>query len=246
MDDDTLKHQWVDAALFYARRPSPLTINSRKVHRNVNVSFYPDEGLTVADCGYTTHKMHDLERLYFHKESHATAVALWTQNKPHNVGFTTYAHLTKVSGIHGKQGPCLQCVTITRTARGPVANAVWRSTELLRKFAADLIFLRDLLLPAFGTIFEVRCEMHNCTIHPLDFLTIVPHIADPITEIERIRKGDAQFHRYAVRDMRDLLCGGTTNINFARAQRVKERFLEMIDPDVLRELRAYLVRTRKA
>jgi hypothetical protein len=241
MTEDDLKAQWIDVALSYARRPSPLIINSRKVHRNVHVTFYPDEGLTVEDCGYTARKMRDLDCLYFHKESHATAVALWTgDKKPHNVAFTTYAHLTKVSGIHGKQGPCLQCVTITRTPRGPVANAVWRSTELLKKFAADLILLRDVLLPAFGPIFELRCEMHNCTIHPLDFLTLVPHLADPISEIERIRKGDARFHHYAVRDMRDLLCGGKTNANFARARRVKKRFLEKIDPDVLREVRAYL------
>jgi hypothetical protein len=222
MTDDTLKHQWLDAALFYARRPSSLVINSRKIHRNARITFYPDDGLRLEDCGYTRAKMRALERLYLH-ESHAAAVALW-KTQPHNVAFSTYAHLSKISGIHGKQGPCLQAVTIPRTSRGPVANAVWRTTELFKKFAADIVFLRDTLLPPFG-VSEVRCELHNCTVHPLYFTILLPHIDDPVAELERIREGDAQFHRYAVRDMRDLLCGGKTNANFAQAQRVKAHCL---------------------
>src|SRR5262249_19548600 len=123
------------------------------------------------------------------------------------------------------------CVTVTRPS---MANVTWRSTEIFKKFPADLVFLRDSLLVPFGRVETVTCEIVNATVHPLYFANLIPHLADPVTEMEKVRRRDERFWRLAIRQAKDLLCGGTANANFAQAHRVNRHALGMMDPSILR------------
>ena len=77
-------------------------------------------------------------------------------------------------------------------------DVFYRTTELLKKFPADLVFIRDVLLEGFnfdGMKFEgMNCHFANITVHPAYFSTIIPHLDDPITELEKIKKKDLYFY----------------------------------------------------
>jgi hypothetical protein len=68
-----------------------------------------------------------------------------------SVGFTTYNHFlknspTKKSKRASVMGPCIQSVVITQHNKKQYSiDCFYRTTELLKKFPADLVFIRDVL-----------------------------------------------------------------------------------------------------
>jgi hypothetical protein len=194
-------------------------------------------------------KRSQLTNLYLHEESRAAALELWhrresnkkRRNKFQSVVFHCHAHDSKRAGISGKQGPCLSSVTVTNVWSGRVeVNAFWRSTNIFKHFAGDLVFLRDELLKPFGRISSVTCHIANVTVHPLYFLNLIPQLDDPLGELQKIEKSDPDFHQRLVDQTFDQVCGGTSNANFQSSQRVKKFALANIDPKTLKELKAYL------
>ena len=123
------------------------------------------------------------------------------------VSFNTFNHVIKGSrvlngqipedrGIGSVFGPCIQSVCITWLS--PDTSAVdvfWRTTEWFRKFPADLILILDHLLPPFNLKkFDITCHFANITIHPMTFISLIPSLEDPITDLDRIKKKDPYFH----------------------------------------------------
>jgi hypothetical protein len=242
---DDLKSEWRDHCLRLMGRQSDLYPHDRKVLRNQRITFELwDDSLSLEDLGYTNMKMAGLTRLYLHDESRAKAIELWQERKPgkmKHVAFHCFAHYTKRAGKDGEQGPCLNSVTVTSIVNGQVAvNVAYRSTEVIKKFPADLVFLRDVLLEPFGRIDSVTCDVANATVHPLYFLVVAAQLEDPVVELRKIEQRDARFHRAVKRQTSDLLCDGPMNKNFASAQRVKKFALARIDPKTLKELKAYV------
>jgi len=161
----------------------------------------------LEDLGFTPKKLKDLERSYLHLESRSVAVELWNRlrlrAKHGSVAFTTFNHLVKGgdsveeaeaarSRIASVQGPCIQSVVITWLAKDEVAvDAFHRSTELFKKFGADLIFIRDVLLIPFDfsemeTV--VTCHFANVTLHPGYWVTILALVGDPVECMEEVRQ----------------------------------------------------------
>jgi hypothetical protein len=243
--DENLRTEWVDNCLLLMKRRSDLYPHDRKIVRNWHITFEVwDDSLGFDDLGYTDKKGADLTRLYLHEESRAKALELWEERKPgkmKHVAFHCFGHYSKRAGVNGEQGPCLNSVTVTALPNGQVAaNIAYRSTDFLKKFAADLVFLRDVLLEPFGRIDSVTCDIPNVTVHPLYFLVPAVHLDDPAGELQKIERCDPRFHQAVKRQTDDLLNDGPMNRNFASAQRVKRFALERMDPKTLKELKAYL------
>src|SRR3546814_7634192 len=95
-------------------------------------------------------------------------------------------------------GPCIQAVTITQVKGGKngqyFIDCFYRTTELLKKFPADLVFIRDVLLKDFDfsgmEFLGMRCHFANITVHPQYFVTLIPHLDDPIAELEKIKRSE--------------------------------------------------------
>lgn len=246
-DDKSLKSEWLDHCLRLAGRPSDLYSKNRKILRNQHVSFgLWDDSLSLDDVGYTDKKLSDLERLYQHDESQAKALELWRgrrSDKFGSVAFHCFSHLTKRAGRTGEQGPCLLSVVISNPFGKTAVDVNYRSTELFKKFSADLVFLREVLLKPFGRIDTVTCNVANVTLAPLYFPTVIPHLDDPIAELEKLRQRDAKFHRLVVHESKDLLCGGTVNANFQSAQRVVRHVMEQTNPRIMNAVKTYLARS---
>jgi hypothetical protein len=239
---NNLKSEWLHHCLRLAARPSKEWPHERKILRNERMTFELDDSLHLADVNYTDLKMKALIRLYVHTESRDAALERWNERrkgKYTSVGLHTCNHLSKISGRVGTQGPCMLSLVVTDTGPEMDAHIAYRSTEFFKKFPADLVFVRDVLLQSFG-VTVVTFHFANVTVHPLYFPILFPLLDDPVAELRTLREKDERFWRVVVREATDLLCGGKRNANFMQAQRVAKSVLDRIDPTTLNELRGYL------
>jgi hypothetical protein len=259
----SLKLEWVDYCLGFAAEPADFYSGCRKILREKRMLFQQlDPSLTLADAGFTNHKMRYLMRAYMHEESLAVAVDLWArrrvQDKYGSVGVTCYNHFIKgggsISEVEAKKskrasvmGPCIQSFTVTYLDRRHYAvDVFYRTTELLKKFPADLVFLRDVLLPPFDfsnmALTEVNCHFANVTIHPMYFATVLPLIPEPVRALEVLRERDKYFHDWVVKWTARYVCDEFHRgiAKFAQALRVHKDARERILPDVLEQVQAYI------
>jgi hypothetical protein len=200
-----------------------------------------------------------LTRHYYHKESLGVAVQLWnkriTQGKYGSVSFTTFAHYVKGGSVDAKRskrasvfGPCIQSVVITLLdKRRYTVDVFYRTTELFKKFPADLVLIRDVLLAPFnfkGLEFRgLTCHFAGVTAHPMYFVTIIPHLHDPIATFEQLRQGgDKFFYDWVVKWTARYLCPqhGRGIQKFSQAVRVKMDAHRRIDKKTIRRLQTYL------
>lgn len=212
-----MRDEWAAMCIHFAEQPADFYSSARKILRGRQYSFGGlGPSLTMADAGFTRSKMTMLHRLYRHEESITEAKRLWNrrrgQDKYGSVGFTTYNHFVKAE--HGSKrssvmGPCIQSVTLTYlNDRTTAVDCFYRTTELFKKFPADLVFLRDDLLVGFdlGTVSRVTFHFANLTCHPMYFVTIIPALNDPIRALDRLERKDKYFFDWVVKWTARYLC----------------------------------------
>lgn len=258
-----MKDEWVREVIRLCRQPADFYSGCRKIIQRHQVTFddlWDDEDpLILEDAGYSSAKMAHLKRLYFHEESVEMALKLWDMRRAKasygSVSFTTYNHLLKndpdrKSKRASVMGPCIQGVAITQIKGGNKGkyciDAFYRTTEILKKFPADLVFIRDVLLEKFdfsGMEFGgMTCHFANVTVHPQYFVTAIPHMEDPIREMERIKKKDKYFYDWIIKWSARYLCEEHYRgiAKFAQALRVKVDADKRIKGKLRRELIEYL------
>jgi hypothetical protein len=256
MGSVTLKDEWVFRCLSLARKDADLwEAAQRKILRQRSITFeYWDDSLQLEDVGYKSAKLKQLERLYLNEESRAAAVELWMKRRCiaryGSVGFHCYNHFVKSAARDSEQGPCLQSVVITWLNKSEAGIDVgYRSTEWFKKFPADIVFLRDVLLEPFdlsGMQFTVTFHFANITIHPGYWATVLPHLPDPISVMERVREHDPQFHRVMFNWTRAYLCPehSASIAKHTQSLRVQKHVLAAIKGSRRRALQTYLRGTR--
>lgn len=239
-----MKDEWVHSVLRLSHREADFYSGCRKIHSGKSLVFHDlwdrKDPLVLEDAGYTKSKMSHLTRLYLHEESRTMAKVLWDERRKKtsygSVGFTCYNHLlkndpTKKSKRASVMGPCIQSVVITQVKGGKngqyFIDCFYRTTEILKKFPADLVFIRDVLLQGFDfegmEFLGMRCHFANITVHPQYFVTLIPHLEDPIEELEKIKKKDRYFYDWIIKWTARYLCEEHYRgiAKFAQALRVK-------------------------
>ena len=236
-----MKDNWIDHSLRLAALPADFFSGSRKILRNQHLTFRrikPD--LRMEDLGYTKSKTKMLIKNYVHEESKQVAIDLWEkrlgQRKYGSVGFTCYNHFVKGGSIDAKRskrasvfGPCIQSVNLTymEKEKSCEVDVFYRTTEFLKKFPADLVFIRDVLLDGFrfdtAPLKAVHFHFANVTMHPMYFVTLLPHLDDPIEEWLAIKEADEHFFNWSVKwTARYIIPDYHRGIQkFAQAMRVK-------------------------
>jgi hypothetical protein len=253
-----MKQFWIDSCLKLSATEADLYSGARKILRPIRLTYElrgSHDFLTMEDCGFTKSKMSMLVKNYYLKESIVAARKLWNEriekDKYGSVGFSCYAHYVKgdVKGATprgSKFGPCIQSVVLTYNKRKTQVDVFYRTTELLKKFPADLVFLRDVLLSEFNfqkaPIESITFHFANVTVHPMYWITLVPHLKDPIAELERIKKKDPFFHRWVVKWSARYVCNEYSNgiQKFAQALRVGLMAKKYIDKKKMKDLQKYL------
>lgn len=247
---------WLRACDELAKEQATFYSGARKILRGRQLFFGDlDPDLKLEHAGYTKSKQTLLTKLYLHEESRDVCLQLWQrrveQGKYGSVGFTTYNHLikndpTKKSKRASVMGPCIQSVCLTLTDKGETeVDVFYRTTELYKKFPADLVFLRDVLLTPFGITPQlITMHMANITLHPMYYVTTIPLQRDPIKSLERLKQQDRYFYDWTVKWTARYICPEYHRgiAKFAQAMRVHMDAEKRISADVMTELRAYLVK----
>lgn len=249
-----MKDEWVESCLSLAHVPGFYS-GARKIIRGQSLVFNDfSNDLHIKDCGFTQSKLTALRRLYLHQESVDAAVTQWerclSRKKYSSASFHCYNHYlksdpTKKSKRASVMGPCIQAVSLTLLNDKSVAvDAFYRTTELFKKFPADLIFIRDTLLPQFriDTLREVRFHFANITCHPMYFVTLIPHLSNPIKHLKELKKTDQRFFEWTVKWTARYVCKeyGRGIEKFSQALRVRKDALERIPERVMPKLQQYL------
>ena len=258
-----MKEEWADHVLRMSVRKADFYSGCRKIIRGKSLFFADlwdhEDPLVLEDAGYTKAKLAHLIRGYLHEESIEAAHKLWVLRRSKtsygSVGFTTYNHflkndMVKKSKRASVMGPCIQSVVITQVKGGKNAayfiDAFYRTTELLKKFPADLVFIRDVLLKDFDfsgmEFLGLTCHFANITVHPQYFVTLLPHLEDPIAELEKIKKKDLYFYEWIIKWTARYICEEHYRgiAKFAQALRVKMDADLRIKGKRRRELAEYL------
>lgn len=254
-----MRQQWLDYAIDLASQKESFYSGCRKIFRGEQFTIHsPGNDLAITDIGYTKSKLTILTRGYVHEESRGVAVKLWEgrllKRKYGSVGFHCFGHLVKggtLETVRSKRasimGPCIQSVSITLGSNGKTkVDLFYRTTELFKKFPADLIFIQQHLLSPFdfstAPIESWTFHFANVTCHPMYFVTLVPLLKDPIKELEALRKADLYFYNWTVKWTARFTCPEYHRgiAKFAQALRVKMAAEALIPPDVMSHLQDYL------
>lgn len=251
--------KWLSSSLELASEEGDLYSGARKILRNKVVTFSPEDiqdDLEIEDLGFTKTKLTLLKKGYYVEDAIKAAQMLWElclkKRKYRSVGFHCYNHLLKndpiKKSIRGSvMGPCIQAVTLTYLNDHTTAvDIFYRTTEYFKKFAADLIFIRDFLLPEFdfepAPICEVNMHFANITCHPMYFVTLMPHLDSPVKELKKLRERDPYFWEWVVKwTARYLVEEHFHGIEkYATGMRVRKAALELIPEFQQRKLVKYL------
>jgi hypothetical protein len=211
------------------------------------------DDMRISDCGFTKAKLTMLRRLYLHDESRSAALPLWErrveQDKYGSVGFHCFAHYvksdpTKRSKRASVMGPCIQSVSLTLLNDGRAAvDCFYRTTELFKKFPADLVFLRDELLAPFNlNLAQVTFHFANVTCHPMYFVTLIPHLANPMEQLDLLREQDRRFFDWTIKWTARYICDEYHRgiAKFAQALRVAKDARERIPAKMMAKLQKYV------
>lgn len=250
---------WVRTSLELSAEPADFYTGARKILRNKLITFQADEitdDLELEDIGYTRTKMTLLKKGYFVEEAIEVAKMLWELRKKKrkygSVGFHCYNHLLKNDPVKKSirasvMGPCIQAVTLTYLSDHTTAvDAFYRTTEYFKKFPADLIFLRDILLAEFdfeaAPIREINFHIAGITCHPMYWITLIPHLDKPIKELKKLKEIDPYFWSWVVKwTARYLVPEYFHGIEkYAQGMRVHKFGQEMIRERVKERLIKYL------
>jgi len=255
-----LKKEWLDHCFRLSLMKADLFSGARKILETRKLVFYDlwdeDDPLTLADCGYTRNKLGLLIKGYLHPESKAAALKLWEERrkKPSygSVGFTTYNHflkndIVKKSKRASVMGPCIQSVVITQLSKKAYKiDVFYRTTELFKKFPADLVFIRDILLDGFDfsgmEFMGMTCHFANVTIHPQYAATAIAHWKGWEDKLNKLREKDRHFFDWWIKWTARYLCDEHFRgiEKFAQAMKVKETADKMITGKKRKKLTKYL------
>lgn len=255
----TLRDTWIEHCLRLAEQPADFYAGGRKIIQAQRL-FFPslDDSLQIGDAGYTKSKISMLTRHYLHEESKNVAIELWKKRRKQgsygSVGFTCYAHFVKGGSIDAKRskrasvfGPCIQSLTISHVNKKQVrVDAFYRTTELFKKFPADLVFIRDVLLDGFDfrdMEVELVCHFANVTCHPMYFVTLIPHFESPLGTLRFIKKADPYFHDWIVKWTARYVCEEYERgiLKFSQALRVRKDARERLGAaGILEKVQGYV------
>jgi hypothetical protein len=256
----TMKSQWIDYCMELACTPPTFYANgNRKIYRPASLVFSQlDDSISLETGAYTKAKMSQLVRNYLHQESIEVAQGLWNKRKTQkgygSVSFTCFNHFVKGGSIDAPRarmasvfGPCLQSVVLTKPEKPEThVDVFYRTTELFKKFPADIVFLRERLIGLFDfegfPIKSITCHFANATLHPMYFAVMIPHLDDPVEELIEVKRRDPVYH--------DWLVKATSRYLVPRYHRGIEKHSQSMsvyrglkkygDPDILEEIAEYL------
>lgn len=130
------------------------------------------------------------------------------------------------------QGFCLRSVIITQTPKKLEADVIYRSTEVIQKFTADLVLLSKIFEALEVNPQRIRFYFANAFLSALYFPSLFQNV-DPIHYLEYLKAHDARFYRTALNAFAKFL---ETECRYGYRQRVYQyQVAQSLDLDKLND-----------
>lgn len=228
-----MKREWLRFAKQLTMEPADFKSGSKKIirHRKLNIRRF-DDPVDMYEIGYQGTKLSLLKKLYVHEESLSSAVDQWKDRveggRYGSVGFSCYNHILKPhsgeSANHraSTMGPCLQAMTVTQIpGEGAALDVFYRTTEILKKFPADLVLIQRVFMERFDWSVtkpvQLTCHFSNITVSS-NYISVLLTVMedDPIDYLEELAEADSSFHRSSMIWLGKTLSGKYDKFNQAR------------------------------
>lgn len=244
-----MNKSYMKAIRTYAFDPDCYLSNSSgKFFRHKILTLDNLDDVSMWDCGYTKLKLNQLIKQYLHHESRDEALRLWDiikkRGKYSSVSFHTYNHYQKEirSYLSSIMGPCLLSVSISYFAKAPPeVTCYYRTTELLKKFPADMVFIRDILLPPFelpeDTVYKFY--FNSLSFYSMYMITPLPHFKSPVGFLKRLKVKDGKFHHGACKYLSRYFFIEEEE-KFCQARKAKEGAYAIFTTDQIETIKNYL------
>lgn len=193
--------QWKQLIWAAAERPSAAISGVRKIVSDLAFEI-PGEvltpGLDYTDLCYTAAKGRQLTRNYWNPEEVDAAVSKLQSRKGKDHSSVSI-QLRGQEKDSRSQGYCMQNLVITVMPTASAVDIYYRSTELVQKFLADLIFFSRVLPPIFEELgiepSVIRFKFANAYLSAVFMPIFLRYEDDPHGFFKHLQKHDPRFYR---------------------------------------------------
>lgn len=244
---------WLDITKTVLEHKQAVHVSGKKIARLVTYSMPLSELnrdlITIDMLGFAKKKITMLTDYYYNKESIDVALSQLKHRREKGTygscGVTTYNHFAKKE--RPQHGPCIQSIVFTHLPGGIVdIDVFYRTTEVFKKFAADLIFLQSIILPQFKIDKPGRLNFHfaNATYHPMYWVVSAPYFDDPVSELHSIKIIEPVVWRGIIRWAFRFVSDDPSLLKFKQGQRVAKHLQRLMAPDKYKALEKYIRKHR--
>ncbi len=195
-----------------------------------------------SDWNYGSGKHKQLMRNYIDDEEFQRVQSLIKRRSQHK--YTSLAlSLRGMRKNSRSQGWCMLAVVLTFAPDGISVETHYRTTEVVLKFAADIIFLRDYILPRLGIdpkrVKQFRFRFANCWIGGPYFAYLIDK-TDVVRLLEKVQECDPTFFHRMTRPLLKSCYREDQFHPFAPAQRSHIYLWKHGEPGEIRRVKKWL------
>lgn len=237
--------QWKQLIWAAAEHPTLAVSGVRKIASDMAFEIPGDQlttDLDYTDICYTAAKGRQLMRNYWNQDEVDAAVAklLSRKGKDHS---SVSIQLRGREKDSRSQGYCMQNLVITVTPNTSSVDIYYRSTELVQKFLADLIFFAQVLPPIFKELGiepeVIRFKFANVYLSAVFMPIFLRYEEDPHGFFKHLQKHDPKFFRTCGLATRRFF-NETHNYTYRTRVKMFEYWKEYVDPAKVKTLGAML------
>ena len=244
----TLIKEWASFVADLANTEPYIFSGSQAIYPNVEWRFdasllLEDEGMQLTNIGFTPTKIKQLTRHYINQPTIDRAkrdLDDRLENRKYGSGVWDFRGETKKTT---KQDYCITSGVIAYYPphRHTRIFINYRTVELIFRYRADLLFLRDVVLPQFDLESmppdTITFRFVNCTIHPMFYIMLLVHLPDFEDHLNFMVLTNPRMYREVTRWTHIHLTGRYRK--YATAARV-QKFISTFPASVLRPIKRYV------
>jgi hypothetical protein len=232
----TLSKEWCNWVGEQSRVPPYIIAGSQSIYQDLTWQIpasllLNDTEMTPESIGFTPTKIRMLKTHYENPETIARAkrdLDDRLRDRKYGSGVWDFRGVEKKTT---KQDYCLTAGVIAYyPPKGHTSIFIrYRTVELIFRYRADLIFLRDVILPQFDLQTAppdfITFSFVNATIHPMFYIMLLLEHSKPLRLLRRLEKENPKFHHQVVRWTKIHLEGGYKSYQTAaRVQKFVDKY----------------------
>lgn len=250
-----LKERWLELCLDLSLEPARLVVGTRKILRNQTWVISGDEWRSgefnpEEVVGYNNWqvKRKQLHRYYVNPAELERAIAKFKFISQEKAKFDSVNITLKNEHKSGwtSQDHCMASMIVSywpKSRLGPANTEIdvyYRTTEIAKKFVADIALFREDIFPHFEPISKIRFVFSTLNMSVAFTPAIFLSAADPVAFLEELKRSDERHWRRICTYLVRYLCDGDSSMKFKQHDRIKKRLARSLEDVKRDDIVAYL------